>query len=157
MIMSDIVKTYLDDKGIEFQLSSHPRTSSSRQTAAAAHVNENQLAKAVLLKHGWEYLMVVIPADSRVKLDSIAAEMGEQYEVAPTHKVESLLEDCKPGAIPPIGHVYGVETLVDESLDQLSDVYFEAGDHEHLVHVDGQAFHKMLGDCRHGRFSTPAR
>ena len=61
MMMSDIVKTYLDDRGIDYQLSSHRRTATSRETAAAAHVKPNQVAKAVLMRRGWEYLMVVVP------------------------------------------------------------------------------------------------
>lgn len=153
MMMSDIVKTYLDDRGIDYQLSSHRRTATSRQTAAAAHVKPNQVAKAVLMRRGWEYLMVVVPADSRVDTQSIDREMGTHFEIAPMSKVEGLLEDCSPGAIPPVGHAYGVETLVDDTLDALSDVYFEAGDHEHLIHISGDSFHRLLNDCRHGHYS----
>lgn len=153
MMMSDIVKTYLDDRGIDYQLSSHRRTATSRQSAAAAHVKPNQVAKAVLMRRGWEYVMVVVPADSRVDTRSIDREMGTHYELAPTNKAESLLEDCAPGAIPPVGKAYGVETLVDDTLDSLTDVYFEAGDHEHLIHVSGIDFHKLLSDCRHGHYS----
>ncbi len=154
MMMSDIVKTYLDDRGIHYQLSSHRRTATSRETAAAAHVKPNQVAKAVLMRRGWEYLMVVIPADRRVDDASVDAEMGSHFELAPTQEVESLLNDCLPGAIPPVGRAYGLETLVDDSLDAQTDVYFEAGDHEHLVHVNGNSFHKLLSDCRHGHYTT---
>lgn len=62
MMMSDIVKTYLNDRGIDYQLSAHRKTATSRQSAAAAHVKANQVAKAVLINHGGEYLMVVVPA-----------------------------------------------------------------------------------------------
>lgn len=153
MMMSDIVKTYLDDRGIDYQLSSHRRTATSRQSAAAAHIKPNQVAKAVLMRRGGEYVMVVVPANSRVDPKSIDREMGTHYELAPVNIAESLLEDCAPGAIPPLGKAYGVETLVDDTLDSLSDVYFEAGDHEHLIHVSGIDFHKLLSDCRHGHYS----
>jgi Ala-tRNA(Pro) deacylase len=62
--------------------------------------------------------------------------MGQPYEEAPKTTAEALLKDSKPGAIPPLGYAYGVQILVDSSLDDLSDIYFEAGDHEHLIHVD---------------------
>lgn len=153
MMMSDIVKTYLDDRGIDYQLSSHPITATSRQTAAAAHIKPHQVAKAVLMRRGTEYLMVVVPADSLVNTRSIDREMGTHYELAPTSNVESMLEDCSPGAIPPLGRAYGVETLVDDTLDSLTDVYFEAGDHKHLIHVSGIDFHRLLSDCRHGHYS----
>jgi Ala-tRNA(Pro) deacylase len=153
MMMSDVVKTYLNDRGIDYQLSAHRKTATSRQSAAAAHVKANQVAKAVLMNHGGEYLMVVVPADSRVDNNRIDREMGTHYQLAPQNQVESMLDDCVPGAIPPIGRAYGVETLVDDSLASLTDVYFEAGDHEHLIHVSGIDFHKLLSDCRHGQYS----
>jgi len=156
MAISSVVKSYLDQKGVPFNLSAHPITSTSHQTADAAHIREDHLAKAVLLKHGWEYLMVVLPADKTVRLDKVAKYKGHDYQIAPKMKAEELLDDCTPGAIPPIGQAYGVETLVDISLDNLSDVYFEAGDHEHLVHVDGFDFGYMFKDCHHGNFSSKA-
>jgi Ala-tRNA(Pro) deacylase len=151
--MSTVVKSYLDQKGLSFQVTPHRKTGSSLETASAAHIQGDHLAKAVLLDDGQEYLMVVIPADSKVDLKSVADKMGKEYEIAPESRVEAMLQDCDPGAIPPIGHAYGMETLVDSSFDSMPDVYFESGDHEHLVHVDGLAFNTMLADCPHGQFS----
>jgi Ala-tRNA(Pro) deacylase len=153
MMMSNIVKTYLDDRGIDYQLSSHRHTASSRQTAAAAHVKPHQLAKAVILKCDMDYLMVVVPADMRVDPHLVYEDLGTFYDVASTFNAESLMDDCEPGAIPPIGRAYGVKTLVDDSLDDLSDVYLEAGDHEHLIHVNASNFRKLLSDCRHGHYT----
>lgn len=45
--------------------------------------------------------MVVVPAERRVKLDSIAKVMGQPYEVTPKTNAEDLLKDCKLGDIPP--------------------------------------------------------
>jgi len=47
-----------------------------------------------------------------------------------------------------------METLVDDALAEQSDIYFEAGDHEQLIHVSAETFQTLLGDdARHGRFS----
>jgi prolyl-tRNA editing enzyme YbaK/EbsC (Cys-tRNA(Pro) deacylase) len=35
-------------------------------------------------------------------------------------------------------------------------VYFEAGDHEHLVRMKTQDFLRLLGDCPHGRLVRTA-
>jgi Ala-tRNA(Pro) deacylase len=48
------------------------------------------------------------------------------------------------------------QTLVDSSLDNLSDIYFEAGDHEHLVHIDHANFQYMFSNCQRGTFSSCA-
>ena len=48
----------------------------------------------------------------------------------------------------------GIQTLVDSLLDNLSDIYFEAGNHEHLFHVNGVSFQYMFDNFQHGNFST---
>jgi Ala-tRNA(Pro) deacylase len=44
--------------------------------------------------------------------------------------------------------------VVDDSLLSDGDVWFEAGDHEQLVHVAARSFRELLEGCRHGRFGT---
>ena len=58
-----------------------------------------------------------------------------------------------PGAVPPLGDVYGVETLLDEALNSLAHVYFEAGDHERLIKVETEQFKSLMLGVRHGHFS----
>ncbi len=64
-----------------------------------------------------------------------------------------LFEDCETGAIPPLGPAYQIETFLDEALTSLANVYFEAGDHENLVHTSGDNFKKLLSGVRHGNYS----
>jgi Ala-tRNA(Pro) deacylase len=52
-----------------------------------------------------------------------------------------------------LGSAYGVRTVVDDSLSTLPDVYFEAGDHVSLVHVDQDAFSRLLRGASLGQFS----
>lgn len=49
----------------------------------------------------------------------------------------------------------GITTIVDETLEQQTDVYFEAGDHKSLVHMEGAEFSRLTQRTRHGRFSEP--
>jgi Ala-tRNA(Pro) deacylase len=43
--------------------------------------------------------------------------------------------------------------VVDDAVLAQSDVYFEAGDHEQLIHMSMRDFKKLLGDAAHGSFS----
>ena len=79
--------------------------------------------------------------------------MQRNLGLATESELAGLFQDCAPGAIPPIGPAYGIETLVDESLLQMDDVYFEAGDHEELIHLSGKQFRELLAGARHGRYS----
>jgi Ala-tRNA(Pro) deacylase len=42
--------------------------------------------------------------------------------------------------------------IVDDTLSEQPDVYFEAGDHMSLIHVTAMAFQRLTAEARHGRF-----
>ena len=153
MTIADTVKKHLESLNVDYELVTHPRTYSSRETAAAAAVPEDHIAKGVLLKDASNYLLAVIPGSSHVRLHGIQAELNRELELAPEQDVERLFGDCDPGAIPCTGVVYGIETIVDEALGSLAFVYFESGDHEQLVRVRGDDFHKLMSGLRYGHFS----
>jgi hypothetical protein len=46
--------------------------------------------------------------------------------------------------------------IVRVELPPMVQVYFEAGDHEHLVRMATQDFVRVLGDCPHGHFAKAA-
>ena len=73
--------------------------------------------------------------------------------MATEKEVAQLFDDCELGAIPPVGKPYGLEMIVDDSLSEQPDVYFEAGDHMSLIHVNAVAFQRLTAEARHGRFS----
>lgn len=152
MAVAASVKRYLDQQGIAYELVPHPRTASSRESAQAAHVREDHIAKAVILKDEQGYLMAVIPADRWLKLHAVGEALNRPLELATEAETEGLFPDCRLGAIPPLGRFYGLETVLDEALTSLANVYLEAGDHEHLIHVSGEQFHALLSGARRGHF-----
>ncbi len=68
-------------------------------------------------------------------------------------EIADLFDDCDLGAVPPVGAAYGLSVVLDESLVDAPEVYFEGGDHTTLVHVAGDAFGTLMSDARRGRFS----
>jgi Ala-tRNA(Pro) deacylase len=153
MAIANTARHALEDHNVEYQLVTHPRTFSTRATAEAAHVPDDHIAKAVIVKDGAGYAMVVTPGDHWLKLDALNEETGRRFDLAPEDEMDTLFMDCRAGAIPPLGPSYGLETFVDEALISLANVYFEAGDHDHLVHVSGEDFARLLQGARHGLFS----
>ena len=80
--------------------------------------------------------------------------MNRNLGLAAESELGNLFFDCEIGALPALGPAYGVETVVDDALAEQPDIYFEAGDHEQLIHVSAETFQALLGDAiRHGHFS----
>lgn len=144
----------LDEAKVEFDLVEHAPTKSSLETAQSCAVPAEKVAKAVLLDTEDGQLLAVLPSDRRVELSELRSELGRKPRLATESEIKRLFNDCDLGAIPPAG--YGVTTIVDDSLDRQPDVYFEAGDHKSLVHMDHGAFAQLTREARHGQFSEPS-
>ncbi|MGD8570525.1 MAG: YbaK/EbsC family protein [Gammaproteobacteria bacterium] len=153
MAIAETVRKYLAQHNVEFEPVPHPKTFTSRDAAQVTHVREDHIAKAVLLKDSQGYALVVIPGSNWVKLDALQEELNRDFQLAEEPEVDKLFADCAPGAVPPLGPAYGIETFVDEQLLPLATIFFEAGDHIHLVQVSGEAFHQLLKGARHGYYS----
>lgn len=149
MKMAKTLEGFLDKNGVEYDMLMHRHTDSSINSAQAAHIPEGQLAKPVILEDSQGYLMAVIPANSHVKIREINRLLGRNMGLATENEIPALFTDCEPGAIPPVGQAYGMQTIVDNDLDVCSDIYFESGNHEQLIHLNGVTFRQLMTVARH--------
>lgn len=147
------VLDHLATQRVEYDVVAHPPAWSSQETAAKAHIPGQCLAKSVVLEDDAGYLLAVIPADSHVDLALLHHMTHRRLGLASEYELAALFDDCDLGAIPPLGTLYGLETLVDDSLAEQPDVYFEAGDHEQLIHVSAEVFDTLTSGAGHSSFS----
>lgn len=154
MAMSPTLQRFLSQHAVAYEVLSHAHTSTSLNSASAAHVPGNKLAKSVILEDEDGYLMAVIPATEHLKIGKLNQTLHRRMGLATEMELHDLFADCDIGAIPPVGLAYGVETIVDDSLMECSDIYFEAGDHTELIHVKGGSFRKLMQDSQHADLCT---
>lgn len=154
MSIAPQLRQYLDEAKADYDIIEHKPTSSALDSARSCDIPAERVAKAVLLDTADEdHLLAVLPADRKVELSELRSELGRKPRLASEAEIGSLFRDCEVGAVPPIG--YGIDTIVDDSLEQQPDVYFEAGDHKSLIHMDHREFSRLTRDARHGQFSEP--
>ena len=153
MTIAASVESYLLEHEVRFELVPHPTTGSTHESAIAAHVPEDHIAKAVMLRNGQGDAMAVVPGSAWLQLNALNRETNRDFRLDEESALSHLFPDCAEGAIPPLGPAYGIETFLDEDLTTLANVYFEAGDHKHLVKVAGEDFQSLLRGSRRGYFS----
>ncbi|QYY31383.1 MULTISPECIES: aminoacyl-tRNA deacylase [Cupriavidus] len=153
MTMATTLASCLDKKQTQFDTVRHPYSLSSMATAHAAHIPGDRLAKTVLLEDEKGYLAAVIPSTHHLKLSEICEQTGRKLSLAHEDGVREVFRDCDVGALPPVGMAYGMQTWLDDSLLTHSDVYFEAGDHQELVHMSTEQFMALMSDAQHGHFA----
>ena len=144
---------FLESHHVSYDVLFHERTMTARGTARVCEVDAGRLAKAVLMRDRQGYVMAVLPGSCRVDKAQLWRLLHRPMELADEAELQVLLRDCDLGAIPALGPAYGIETIVDERLDRAPEVWFEAGDHESLVHLSGERFRELTAGARRGSFA----
>lgn len=152
MTISARLKSYLSRRHVAFDEIPHDEGMCALRNARAADVDGDQLAKAVVVRTGGEYMLAIVPASRRVDIDGLTRWLGRDVQLADEPELQPLFADCSPGAVPPIGDAYGLETVLDDSLLNDDDVYFEGGDHRTLVHIGASDWRKLMKTSAHGAF-----
>ncbi len=148
------LQQFFDQNGVDYEVVKHTHTESSMESAEAAHVPGDRVAKSVVLEDGGRFLVAVLPATHRVSFGALHDCLNRDVGLAAESELRELFKDCEPGAIPPLGSAYGMETLVDASLLNAPEIYFEAGDHRELIHMSGEQFRDLMREAQIERFSS---
>ena len=153
MSIANRLKQHLEAAGVPYEIVRHPRTVSASESAEAAHVPGNAVAKTVVIHHEEGYVLAVVPASHRVDLSTLQELLDRRLGLASEREIDKLFDDCDTGAVPPIGSAYGLPTVLDRSLRGQPAVWFEGGDHRTLVQVTGSDFDRLMRDAREAIFS----
>ncbi len=150
------MREYLRSHDVDYEEVSHPHAVTATHIAKESHIAGDHLAKAVLLKGESGYFVAVIPSTCRADLESLSRIVREPVELASEKEINDRFKDCDLGALPPLGQAYGLPVWMDDRLQEQPDIYFEAGDHETLIHMSGKEFARLMADVEHGQFSKRA-
>ena len=156
MSIAATLQYYLDRNGLEYDLVKHPFASDSLGIARQAQLEPHKVVKCVMLEDEGGYVMAVCQASKRIQLGSLYREINRRLEFAAEYELADVFDDCVLGAIPPIGEMYNVEVVVDDDLLNQDEMYFEAGDHQDLIHVSAKTFQQIIKGADHASFCRPA-
>ena len=154
MAIATTLKSYLDERGVEYDTVEHTHTATAMDSAKSAHVPPYQMAKAVVLEDDDGYIVSVLPSNNRLNLGWVSEELNRELRLATEPELGKLFEDCETGAIPALSAAYGLKVIWDDQLKHASDVYIEAGDHEHLIHLRGDDFKQLMESLPHSIISA---
>jgi Ala-tRNA(Pro) deacylase len=149
------LQSYLDEQGVHYRASRHSTSFTAQEMAAAEHVSGKRVIKPVVVLADGHFVMCALPACYRVDI----VELKEQLSVQDVHLIDEetlrqLFADCEPGAEPPIGRLYGMSTLMDESLIHGNQVMFQAGTHQDAVEMS-LAEYRRIAQPEMAHFGRP--
>ena len=147
MSIPKTVTHHLERNGMDYTVVPHPRTYSSSRTAQASHISGEKIAKGVLVKDATGYMLAVLPASHNLSWGFLKEQSHRPLDMAPEDDLKTIFPDCDPGAVPALGAAYELETIVDRSLMNQPEIYFESGDHEDLIGVSDEQFKNLMHDA----------
>jgi Ala-tRNA(Pro) deacylase len=128
------LRDYLDEQGVQYQLSHHSTVYTSQDLAAAAHVPGQRVIKPVVVDADGQFVICALPASYRIDLDELKRQLpADQVRIVDEQTLGRLFPDIELGAEPPIGPLFGLPTIMDDSLSSDETVTFQAGTHQESV------------------------
>jgi Ala-tRNA(Pro) deacylase len=125
--------------GVPFAVSRHEPVYTSDQAAAVRGASLSSGAKALVVKAGERFVMLVVPADRKLDSKKARAALGTKSLRFASKEEVLQLTGLEPGSIPPFGSLFGLATFVDPALAGSEEINFNAGDHAisvRMTHAD---------------------
>jgi len=139
------LKKYLDDHGVKYVTITHSRAYTAQEVAASAHIPGKKVAKSVMVKIDGDMAMVVVPATFQVDLELLQNAVGARMiDLATEEEFAGLFPGCEPGAMPPFGNLYGMDTFMDATLREDDEIAFNAGTHTEMIRLAFPDYVRMV-------------
>ena len=124
------LRSYLDDMGVNYAWLHHDPAYTAQTLAMAEHISGKKVIKPVVVKADGQFVLCALPASYFVDIDQLRDELhAREASLANERELEQLFADCELGAEPPIGNLFGLPTIMDDSLAAQDQVTFQAGTH----------------------------
>lgn len=154
----DVMLTRLEEllvaRGIRYEVIEHPEAFTAQEEAARAHVSGWTWVKTVVVKDPVGLALAALPASCMADLDRVKGLIGRgEVRLASVEEMLTAFPGCALGAVPPIGAIWHIPTVMDESLLEQRDVVLPAGDHRTAIRLRATDY-ASLAQARAGHFAV---
>jgi Ala-tRNA(Pro) deacylase len=123
--------TFLDQHGVLYRLIDHAPEGRTELVSPMRGNALSQAAKCIVLmvkigKKVTKYILAVVPGDARVDLNAVKALMGGTYVAFASSDIAERLAGSVAGTILPFSFNPELELVVDPSLLENDEIYFNA-------------------------------
>ena len=140
------VAKFLEAENYHFERVPHRATFGAQHLAHELHVPGREVAKTVLLRAdgGYKFVVAVLPANKQIDLKQASKLLGgSKLELATEIEIGEHCPDCDFGVLPPFGSRYDMKTIVDASLGNDEDIWFEGNTHNEAIRMKFAEFCRL--------------
>jgi Ala-tRNA(Pro) deacylase len=136
------VSEYLHEQHVPFETMIHPPAFTAQKLARFLRVSGRKVLKSVLLVGPGERFLALLPATHHVDLAMLSSAVGP-VRLATDDEVADQFRDCERGAVTPFGRLYGLTTLLEDSIAPDAQIVFEAERHAIAIRMRCHDFEKL--------------
>jgi Ala-tRNA(Pro) deacylase len=151
--MNRPLEEFLAARLARYEVVPHPEAFTAQEQASTAHVSGWSWAKGVVVKKEDGYAMAVLPACCLIDIGRLRGLIGRgEVALASVEEIHRIAPTCEPGGLPPFGELFGMPTVVDESITLCRDITTPAGDLHTAIRMRATEYLR-LASPRIGRFA----
>ncbi len=150
------LENYLTRTHTHYHLIHHPHSNTAYDSARLARLPSFSVVKGVMLQDQSDdqYFIAALPSDHKLNLPRVCSLLHRKLTLAEENASHRLFPDCICGAIPGFAQAYGIELIWDEELKMMTNLFFEAGNHEDLIHINHKQFMALFEQHPYGTISS---
>jgi Ala-tRNA(Pro) deacylase len=139
------LKMILDEAKVPYEVYNHALAYTAQEIAARQHVSGNELAKVVMIEADDQLVMGVIRGNDKIALHVVEESLNVRHaRLATEDEFIARFPECEVGAMPPFGHLFGLNVYVDPALAKDEYIYFNAGNHVQTVRLRYKDFARLV-------------
>ena len=143
MPISKKIEGYLKKAGIKYETVKHKKVYTAHDLAATLKKGLNAVAKNLLVKADKKYIVVSIPAGSKLDLGKLKKVLkAGAVRIAGEPEIKKVLK-LKLGMLPPFAQMHKLELVMDKALLKAKEVLISAGSFTDSLRVKVKDLHKL--------------
>ena len=137
-------RSYLERMGVRYLWSQHDTAYTAQDLAQREHISGERVVKPVLVQADGQFFLCALPASYYIDMEQLCEELRvNNAKLADESQLQNMFPECELGAEPPIGKLFGIPTMVDDSLIDELELTMQAGTHQDAVTMSAADYIKL--------------
>ena len=138
------IKEYLFHNNASYSHKRHSVAYTSQEVAQVEHVPGGEFAKTVVLQADDRTIFAVLPADHVINFEILKKQVGcSKLSLTSEREFIEKFPACEPGAMPPLGKLFGLPVYCDSELAKQAEIEFNACTHVDTLRMTYASFVKL--------------
>ena len=150
MELFEKIKTFLDEEGVEYEVSEHERVHTSEEAATVREQKVEEGAKALIFRSEGKFYMFVIAGHKKIDYKKAKKAIEKDRISFATPEEVKQVSGVEIGAVPPLGNLFNLPIYYDNSVLESEYACFSAGSHFKSIKLKSkdlvEAVQPVLGD-----------